>query len=766
MASSGSDSVNVSSSGAITCKTFKGKEDEFSYEDYKNRITCIFELKEVEEVIEPGFVVPASSTTDADEKKKIKNDRYARTWIKMTTSGNPHYLVKNCATALEMMQMLDAEYELGKESYDMETLDMEFDNMVLEDGDQPSVFFVKLEELNVKYDQFQEANGKQYKKDERELIIKISNSVGEKYAKLIEVWKTKRDTSKTQKELYDDLKKVLNEYYKTHFSKLTELKGNGSKKRGLIMQMGVDDNVKCSHCGKNHASEKCWIKFPHLRPNNKNKFKGKPGNGGKKQGACWVCGGDHNKKDCPNRKKNGGNNGSAVNGMFLGVMELKSSKEVIGEEPKVEEKVEKVISNTIKCLDKLQSKTAKYLLDSGSQTHALCDESIQLRNEKQVNDRIQGFDGSAVTIKIKGDLTLRDISTGSAVILHGARKSGFIKKNIISSGQLQKEGWILRGNDDLVILKRGNDILRFVTSNGEDNLYYMEAATILDIPERDITNAFAVDEVIDPDAYIENPTQDDEEDDDDMPPPLDEKANWSDDSDDEDWSDDESDDDLHPPLVQRNYDSDSSEESEWSCDNGDTISAPRSWSDYDSDDDDETWKPVGTSLPQNGDFESWSKRHNGTCWGRVFTTSEGQTAVIMNATTDNTPDSGPAIVSDSESDDDDNVTETSDKKTQDQKKTVSFDDGKTKHPKGILKTGGTSQRKSTSNVGDPIPVKKEDIDINVAHNQWGHHGIRRLQEMARVNGFRLTGDLKPCDACGISKASQTRVYYFIRVFKL
>lgn len=193
-------------------------------------------------------------------------DRYARTWIKMTTSGNPHYLVKNCATALEMMQMLD---ELGKESYDMETLDLEFDNMVLEDGDQPSVFFVRLEELNIKYDQFQEANGKQYKKDERELIIKISNSVGEKYGKLIEVWKTKRDTSKTQVELYDDLKKVLNEYYKTHFSKLTELKGNGGKKGSLIIYMGMDGKVTCSHCGKRHDSDKCWIKYPHLRPNNK-----------------------------------------------------------------------------------------------------------------------------------------------------------------------------------------------------------------------------------------------------------------------------------------------------------------------------------------------------------------------------------------------------------------------------------------------------------------------------------------------------------------
>jgi len=117
----------------------------------------------------------------------------------------------------------------------------------------------------------------------------------------------------------------------------------------------------------------------------------------------------------------------------------------------------------------------------------------------------------------------------------------------------------------------------------------------------------------------------------------------------------------------------------------------------------------------------------------------------MNTTTnDGINGSGAAIVSDSESYDDDNATETS------VKKTVSFDDTKTIHPKGILKTGGNCQTRSTSNAGDPIPVKKEDIDMNVAHDQWGHNGIRRLQEMARVNGFRLTDDLKPCDACGIS----------------
>ena len=61
------------------------------------------------------------------------------------------------------------------------------------------------------------------------------------------------------------------------------------------------------------------------------------------------------------------------------------------------------------------------------------------------------------------------------------------------------------------------------------------------------------------------------------------------------------------------------------------------------------------------------------------------------------------------------------------------------------------------NDGDPIPVTKKEIDINIAHNQWGYHGERRLKEMASVYGFRLTGTLSPCDACGIAKASQSRI---------
>ena len=48
-------------------------------------------------------------------------------------------------------------------------------------------------------------------------------------------------------------------------------------------------------------------------------------------------------------------------------------------------------------------------------------------------------------------------------------------------------------------------------------------------------------------------------------------------------------------------------------------------------------------------------------------------------------------------------------------------------------------------------------DINKTHDQWGHHGERRLKEMTRLLGYKLTGKQQPCDACGIAKATRARV---------
>ena len=96
-----------------------------------------------------------------------------------------------------------------------------------------------------------------------------------------------------------------------------------------------------------------------------------------------------------------------------------------------------------------------FLADTGSMIHAICDENIELDNEIATNDKVQGFDGSAVYIKLKGNIKIKDVTTKSSVVLKNARKSNDIKKNIVSIGQLQSEGWNLQGHSDLMVLEKG-----------------------------------------------------------------------------------------------------------------------------------------------------------------------------------------------------------------------------------------------------------------------------------------------------------------------
>ena len=44
-----------------------------------------------------------------------------------------------------------------------------------------------------------------------------------------------------------------------------------------------------------------------------------------------------------------------------------------------------------------------------------------------------------------------------------------------------------------------------------------------------------------------------------------------------------------------------------------------------------------------------------------------------------------------------------------------------------------------------------------AHDQWGHHGVNRLQAMARMEGVKLVGEPTTCHACGMAKACRARV---------
>ena len=60
---------------------------------------------------------------------------------------------------------------------DLQVVQKKFDELKLSDGEAPSVFFTELEDINNKFEDFQETGSNSYKQDAKEMIIKIMESV-------------------------------------------------------------------------------------------------------------------------------------------------------------------------------------------------------------------------------------------------------------------------------------------------------------------------------------------------------------------------------------------------------------------------------------------------------------------------------------------------------------------------------------------------------------------------------------------------------------
>ena len=452
-------SVNISASGGVTIKKFSGEDDEYEYEDWRDSVEYLIRLKKLKHVLDKSFKLPAAPGKDDAEKKLIEDNEMALTWVLLATTGAPKQLIKHETIARDAIEKLNEEFDLGSETYDLEELNAKFDALKLQDGDKPSVFFVRMDDLNAKFEKFHIANGKEYKKDSKELLIKIASCVDEdsKYDSVIKTWKTKCTSSSDNNKL-SDLKKVLKAYYKENMRE--------SESGRLVMSMSTVP--VCSHCNKKgHTEAQCWLKHPELKPSKYSKSKSEKSDGGKdggkKLGPCWICGGPHRKKQCPKyQAKKDDAKEDSVNGLFLGMTTISNQVCMqVTKETQVEDK----------------KKGITFLADTGSMTHAICDDGIVLEKEKNTLEKVQGFDGTGVLIKKKGDLTLKDRSTGCLVKLTNTRKSNFIKKNIISIGQLQSEGWSLRGSGSRLTMKKGDDLLHFSKGN-EENLYYMDATVV------------------------------------------------------------------------------------------------------------------------------------------------------------------------------------------------------------------------------------------------------------------------------------------------
>ena len=86
----------------------------------------------------------------------INDNNTTCTCFSFATTGAPKKLIKKKKLAREMLEELDDEYDVGKEMEDLQVVQRKFDELKLNDGEASSVFFTELEDINNKFEDFQD----------------------------------------------------------------------------------------------------------------------------------------------------------------------------------------------------------------------------------------------------------------------------------------------------------------------------------------------------------------------------------------------------------------------------------------------------------------------------------------------------------------------------------------------------------------------------------------------------------------------------------
>ena len=259
----------------------KGSQDEFE----RWRILNMMRMTEKDwhESLENDWGETSSATTE--QKKK---DLHARCLMLTKTKGIAFKMIKNIKSAKEMMKKLDDRY-MGSQDEDkrgndlLETWSKALHMKGNEYGNPNSWMelvtntAIELEECN-----------KEYKKSNREIMVSLVHGLPDVY-----------DEKGIKRDLYAFIDKNKGELEKLKQQIFYEwrmhIKGRGDKKNAAgayNTELKGGEKPICKHCGKNHPSEKCW------------KEHGKPKD---PKDGCWICGGGHMKRHCPNRNnKKGG----------------------------------------------------------------------------------------------------------------------------------------------------------------------------------------------------------------------------------------------------------------------------------------------------------------------------------------------------------------------------------------------------------------------------------------------------------------------------
>jgi len=281
---------------------FGGKEEFFA--EFEIKLIALLETKDLEEYaltdmkVKKKDIAKTLKLKDPDdaEWKKYQEDKQALGWIKRYLKGSPLLLIKDCQTAFEAWSgILVKKYSVGDEDIDFDDLKLKMDECKLTNDKDPEVWFKELETINLKL----RGIDQRYMEDERETNARICKQMCSEYDEVVKAYKRGKEmmnkVSTSKKELFDILKKMIIDHWKT------EVSGKrGGKMSGLNFNVGKDGKEipVCTHCGKKgHSDAKCWKK--HGKPEKTGSGAGSGKSYDKSTFKCYKCGGPHMKRDCP-----------------------------------------------------------------------------------------------------------------------------------------------------------------------------------------------------------------------------------------------------------------------------------------------------------------------------------------------------------------------------------------------------------------------------------------------------------------------------------
>ena len=299
----------MSASGTESSKfvvySFSGSKEKF--QEWKVKTLSLSRVHKVHRYLTQKLVIPTEQEAEnkgesSSEYKAYEGNVKAYDLLVRSCTGIPLGLIESVESgnAFEAWEKLISKYETTKE--DVQSLEERWNGCKLDGLTQdPLEWFLHLDRIN----RLLESIDKKYKKDEVQIAGHLLNNVGKDYSSVV----TGLEASGKTKDV-----EAIQDAFKRHWKKYKSTGSKGGLGEAYALE-GKKFTGICNYCKKpGHKWADCFKRKADMKKKGEGGKKKEDGSQSQSSKKCWVCGGDHLKKDCP--KRNNGSKNNELNTIF------------------------------------------------------------------------------------------------------------------------------------------------------------------------------------------------------------------------------------------------------------------------------------------------------------------------------------------------------------------------------------------------------------------------------------------------------------------